>query len=326
MALEAIKAQTANPITVQQFYERGREALHLRVESGGEFLGRRITEVALNRPGLALAGYFAYFADKRLQVMGLAEWSYLKGLPEHERADRTRAIFARRFPAMILTRGRHALPEFSQAATEFQVPVLRSAMITGDFMNAATVMLEDMAAPRVRVHATTVDIMGVGVMLEGPPGIGKSETALALIERGHSLVADDITVLHRAGPGDIEATSVEITRYHMEIRGLGIIHVPSLFGVASMRTQVRLDLIARLERPNVQMEQDRSGLTPESREVLGVQVPQVTLPVAAGRDLAHVIEVAALNQRLKNLGHDAAKELDQKMIALLTRKDGQPGT
>jgi len=162
--------------------------------------------------------------------------------------------------------------------------------------------------------------MGVGVLIEGEPGIGKSEAALTLIERGHSLVADDITVLRRETSHAITASSVEITRYHMEIRGLGIIHVPSLFGVASMRTDVRLDLIVRLQRPSPQVELDRTGLNPATRNVLGLEVPLVTLPVDAGRDLAHVIEVAALNQRLKMLGHDAAKELDQKLIDMLSRR------
>ena len=307
-------------LTVRQFYEAGRQALDLSIESGEAFLDRKITEVALNRPGLALAGFFEFFAGKRLQVLGLAEWTYVKKLSEAVRAERMHALFARKFPALILTRGRHVLPEMRRMADEFHIPILRSPMITGEFVNKATVLIVDLAAPRSRVHATTVEIMGIGVMIEGPPGIGKSETALALIERGHSLVADDITVLHRTGPDEIQATSVEITRFHMEIRGLGIIHVPGLFGIASVRTSARLNLIARLERPGPKMEEDRSGLTPESRDVLGVKIPLVTLPVDAGRDLSHIIEVAALNQRMKNLGHDAAKELDQKMIETLSRK------
>ena len=148
------------------------------------------------------------------------------------------------------------------------------------------------------------------------------EAALTLIERGHSLVADDITVLRRTGTDAITASSVEITRYHMEIRGLGIIHVPSLFGVASMRPEARLDLIVRLQRPSPQIELDRTGLNPAYRNVLGVNIPLITLPVDAGRDLAHVIEVAARNQRLKMLGHDAAKELDEKLISMLGKRRG----
>ena len=165
-----------------------------------------------------------------------------------------------------------------------------------------------------------VDILGIGVLIEGAPGIGKSETALTLIERGHSLVADDITLLRRDNSGGILGTAAEITRYHMEIRGLGIIHVPSLFGVASMRSEMRLDLIIRLHQPSADVEDDRTGLATQHREVLGVKIPLITLPVGAGRDMAHVVEVAALNQKLKQLGHDAAKEKKKKMMMVLSRK------
>lgn len=309
-------------ITVRQFFEAARRALHLSIEAGEKHLDRKVIEMALNRPGLALAGWFEYFAEKRIQVLGLAEWTYVKSRPETERRERMHALFQQKFPALVLTRNRHALPEMRRMAEEFGIPVLRSPMITGDFMNKATVLLQEMSAPKLKVHATSVDIMGIGVMIEGTPGIGKSETALALIERGHSLVADDTTVLRLAGPGDIHATSTEMTRFHMEIRGLGIINVPSLFGVASVRTSARLDLIARLERPNPQQELDRTGLTPQTRDVLGVKIPLVTLPVAAGRDMAHVIEVAALNQRLKNLGVDAAKEFNDKIKLVLSKKQG----
>ncbi len=206
---------------------------------------------------------------------------------------------------------------------QFRIPVLRSPMITGRFINAATVIIENLASPRLRVHGTMVDILGVGVMIEGDPGIGKSETALTLIERGHSLIADDITVLRRTGDNVILGSSVDITRYHMEIRGLGIIHVPSLFGVASMRGETKLDLVVRLQRPDPTIEHDRSGLSPKTRDIMGVEIPLVTLPVAAGRDLAHVVQVAALNERLKQLGHDAAKELNQKLIDRMAERQNR---
>ena len=307
-------------LTVKQFYEVSRDALSLEVECGEQFLEREISEEALNRPGLALCGFFKYFAKRRIQVFGLAEYTYLNSLTHEERLTRLRQMFKQNIPAIVITRNRHALSDMRSLAKKFKIPVLRSPMITGRFMNAATVLIERMTAPRTRVHGTMVDIMGVGVLIEGEPGIGKSETALTLIERGHSLVADDITVLRRGGDSDIWGSSVAITRYHMEIRGLGIIHVPSLFGVASMRGESRLDLIVRLQRADPKLEGDRSGLSPQFRNVLDVQVPLITLPVAAGRDLAHVIEVAALNQRLKQLGHDAAKELDDKLIGMLAQK------
>ena len=193
-------------------------------------------------------------------------------------------------------------------------------MITSRFINAATIIMEELVSPKMRVMGTMVDILGIGVLIEGKPGIGKNETALTLIMRGHSLVSDDITELRRDSTGSIMGSPVDITRYHMEIRGLGIIHVPSLFGVASMRREARLDIIIRLERHGPKIEEDRSGLTPRTRDVMGVDIPFVILPVAAGRDMANVVEVAALNQKLKGLGHDAAKELDEKLMRALSKE------
>ncbi len=311
-------------ITVRQLVEAGRDALGLVVETGADFLDQPITEEALNRPGLALAGFFHYFAHRRVQVLGLAEYSYLKSLPAAEQTVRLSELFKRRIPAVVITRSRHATAEMRELSARHRIPVLRTNLITGRFINEATVLIAQLTAPTVRVHGTTVDIMGIGVLIEGEPGIGKSETALTLIERGHSLVADDISVLRRTSEQVIMASAVDITRYHMEIRGLGIIHVPSLFGVASMRRETSLDLIVRLQRPTPEMENDRSGLTPQSRDVMGVPIPLITLPVAAGRDLAHVVEVAALNQKLKGLGHDAAKELDEKLIHQLADRRNRP--
>ena len=312
-------------ITVRQFYEAGRKALGLEIEAGADCLDHPITEDSLNRPGLALAGFFQYFAQHRIQVLGLAEHTYIKSLSTADQVSRLSEMFKRRIPAMVITRGRRATDHMLRLSEDYRIPVLRTSLITGRFINEATVLLSNLTAPTVRMHGTTVDIMGIGVMIEGEPGIGKSETALTLIERGHSLVADDITVLRRTGDLAILASAVDITRYHMEIRGLGIIHVPSLFGVSSMRRDTRLDLIVRMQRPTPEMEHDRSGLSPKTRSVLGVSVPLITLPVAAGRDLAHVVEVAALNEKLKHLGHDAAKELDEKLIRNLTQKRGSRG-
>jgi len=164
-----------------------------------------------------------------------------------------------------------------------------------------------------------VDIMGVGVLIEGRPGIGKSEAALALIIRGYSLVADDFTVLRRHDDRTIIGGSSPVTRYHMELRGLGIIHVPSLFGVAAVREEKDLDLIVTLRKVN-ELEDQGLGMVPERRNLLGVDLPHVTIPVAPGRELAHIIEVASMNEKLKRLGHDAAKELDEKLMAVLTKR------
>ena len=309
-------------ITVADFFEAGRLALQLDWEANPEgAVGREVTEVALNRPGLALAGFLRYFAHRRIQVLGLAEMTYLGSLPAADRIARLRALGAH-VPAFVMSRGRHLPGYVRQAVAEARIPVMRTHLVTGHFMNAATVLLQNLASPHIRVPGTLVEINGVGVLLEGEPGVGKSEIALALIKRGHSLVADDTTILTRDSTGFIQGSAVEITREHMEIRGLGIIHVPSLFGISAMRNERRLDLILRMQRaPLGEDDIDRTGLDTATRNVLGVDIPLITVPVAAGRDLTNVVEVAALNQRLKMMGHNAARELDEKLKLALARKD-----
>ncbi len=307
-------------ISIAQFLEAAQDVCDLTVASGEKYLDRSIREGALNRPGLALSGFFQYFPQRRVQVFGLAENAYLKSLSAEDRRERLTQLFEQRVPCVVSTRSRHPLPELLECASAFKVPVLKTSLITNRFINQATLVIENLAAPSMKYQGTMIEIMGMGVLMEGPPGIGKSETALALIERGHSLVSDDLTVLRRDSTGAINGSALDITRYHMEIRGLGIIHVPSLFGVASMRREMRLDLVVRLERFDPKREYDRTGLISETVKILQAEVPAVTIPVAAGRDIAHVVEVAALNQKLKQLGHDAAKELDEKLVRALERK------
>lgn len=292
----------------------------LEVISGESHLQRVIPEPSVNRPGLALAGFFQYFANKRIQVLGLAELTYLKSLSPKERLGRLATFFEKHVPVVVVTRNRHAPGEVLELAKEYRVPVVRSPRITMDFINGVTVIMQDLVSPRDRVHGTMVDLLGIGVLIEGAAGIGKSEAALALIKRGHSLVADDITVLNRDRSGDIVGTSVDITKYHMEIRGIGMIHVPSLFGVAAMRFRKNLDLIVHLRAMGKGESLDRLGLSPEHREIFGVPIPLITIPVAPGRDLSLLIETAAMSQKLKLMGHDAGKEFDQKLIKTLSEK------
>jgi len=308
--------------TVGEFYHAGREQLELNIVQGEEYLGRVIPEPALNRPGLALAGFFQYFANKRIQVMGLAELTYLKSLQPEEREERIKQFFQTHIPAVAVTRGRKVPEVVLKLSKKMHVPVLRTSQITMNFINAATIILEDLGSPTKRMHGTMMDVMGMGVLITGDPGLGKSEIGLALIERGHSLVADDVTVLHRDRWGAIMCSALEVTRYHMEIRGLGLIHVPSLFGIASMRIRMKLDLIVQLKPLDGKTKLDRTGLSPHTVDVLGSRIPEITIPVAPGRDLSLIVEVAALNQKLKLMGHDAAKELDDKLIGMLSKKAG----
>ena len=303
-------------ITVSKLLEFGSDSLKLKVLAGENFLDRKINETAMNRPGLALTGFFTYFANQRLQIFGLAELTYIKNLNSKDRQYRLEEVFKKNIPGIVLTRKRKAIPEILELAAKYNVPVLSTSMVTMDFVNACTVMLDDLTAPAKRIQGTALEIMGIGVLLRGDPGIGKSETALALIERGYSLVSDDVTEIRRTSRGKLICWANDLTRYHMEIRGLGIIHVPSLFGVSYIRRKTELDLVIDLKMPSG--EEDRTGVLQETIDIVGVNVPLITLPVRSGRDMANIVEVAALNQKLKELGHDAAKELDDKIITRLS--------
>lgn len=316
----ASSPQTPGPVSVGEFLDYARTLMPISLQAGGEYLDNPILEEAINRPGLALADFFQYFANKRIQVFGLAEMTYLKSLSSLDRVDRLKHMFQENIPCVVLTRSRHATPELKRLAIQYRVPILRTPLITSRFINLATLAMEQLATPILKVSGTSLEVMGVGVLIEGPPGIGKSEAALGLIERGFSLVADDLTVIRREAYGQLICTSSEATRFHMEIRGLGIIHVPSIFGMASVSLEKRLDLIVSLYHCDPGREGDRSGLTKKSRNILDQEVPLVELPVAPGRDMAGVIEVAAMNQKLSYLGHEAAKEFDDHIIRTLQKR------
>ncbi len=312
-----VKTGTKASVTVLRFLEVSRERLRLELVAGERGLRQRIPEPTINRPGLGLTGFYRYFANRRIQVLGSAEHTYLKSLDAAERYGRLREFFARKIPCVVVTRGKRAFKELTVLAEEFQVPVFRTPLITKHFVNAATILMENLGAPVMKVQGTMVEIMGVGVLIEGRSGVGKSDAALALIRGGHALVADDITVLRRDSGGSIIGLPVKLTKYHMEIRGVGIVHVPSLFGVSAVREQKKLDMVVTLCRPGEEPEDDLVG-TVHSRDVMGVTVPQVYVVVEPGRDLANVIETAALSQKLRRFGHDAEKELDARLVAMLS--------
>lgn len=307
-------------VTVGDFYRTACESLSLEIEAGEEYFDNIIHEKAINRPGLALAGFLQYFANRRMQVLGLSEFAYLKSLTPELQQERLDRMCRKNIPCLVLSRNRRAPPGLLAVVETHHVPVLRTSTITSQFVNAATMIMENMLAPQMRFQGTMVDICGVGVILEGPAGVGKSEAALELIERGNSLVADDITLLRRMGTDEITGSPLELTQDHMEIRGLGFIHIPSLFGVAATRKDKKLDLIIKLHRWRPEEEDDRTGLEAQTCEIMGVQVPYLKLPVAPGRDLARVVEVAALNHKLRLLGYDAARELDERLMDNLMRK------
>src|SRR6267378_226104 len=304
-------------ITVESFYNLHAEKLQMKLEGPRVGFHRKIREPTINRPGLALSGFYTYFAEKRVQVLGAAEHSYLKSLTPKVRAQRFRALCARKIPCLVMSRGFHLAPELLAVTEEAEIGVFRTPMITMKFINAATIALEVDFSPTVTEFGSMVDILGIGVLIRGQSGIGKSETALGLIERGYSLVADDVTRITSLEGRELMATAPELTRNHMEVRGIGIINVANIFGIGSIRIEKRLDLVVTLKDWHELEEVDRIGLDQEFYEILGIQVPHVTIPVKPGRDIARLIEVAAMDQKLKGLGQNSAVEFNTKLLNLM---------
>ena len=304
-------------ITVESFYNLHAEKLHMKLEGPQVGFHRKIREPTINRPGLALSGFFSYFAEKRVQVLGAAEHTYLKSLPQKLRVKRFRDLCARKIPCLVVSRGFHLDPALLPVAVEEKIAVFRTPMITMKFINAATIALEVDFSPTVTEFGSMVDILGVGVLIRGQSGIGKSECVLGLIERGYSLVADDVTRITSLEGRELMATAPELTRNHMEVRGIGIINVASVFGIGSIRIEKRLDLVVTLKEWQDLEAVDRIGLDQEFYEILGLQVPHVTIPVRPGRDIARLIEVAAMDQKLKGLGQNSAVDFNTKLLNLM---------
>src|SRR5215831_2097846 len=278
-------------VTVESFYRAHGEKLQLKLEGNPVGFHRKIREPTINRPGLALSGFYSYFAEKRVQVLGAAEQSYLKSLQRTIRRQRFRELCDQKIPCLVTSRGAHLEPELLRVAEQEQVAVFRTPLVTMRFINAATIAMEMDFSPSVTEFGSMVDILGVGVLIRGPSGIGKSECVLGLIERGYSLVADDVTRVKCFEGRELMATAPELTRYHMEVRGIGIINVASVFGIGSIRIEKRIDLVVTLQDWAELEEVDRIGLDQGYYEILKLQVPHIIIPVRPGRDIARLIEV-----------------------------------
>ena len=312
------------PLTVGQFFKQHGAALEMRLISAEIGFDRAIREPTVNRPGLALSGFTRYFAYKRVQVMGHAEVFYLRSLRPEERAARYAYLFAYKIPCVVFSRNLKPDKEFLAAAEQARVPIFQTPLVTMKFINKATLNLELIFAPHGTELGSMVDILGIGLIIRGESGIGKSESVLALIERGYSLVADDVVKVTLVDGRDVLCTSAELTRNHMEVRGIGIINVAQMFGVRAIRKEKTLDLIVTLKSWNEVADVDRLGLEQQQVEVLGVQIPHVTIPVKPGRDIARLIEVAAFQVKLNSSGYNAAEELNKRLIAQMTDKTAAP--
>jgi len=290
-------------------------ALELVAGAGG--VARRITNPHPQKTGLALSGFDQFLREGRVLVLGESEVRFLESLPAQDRTDVVRRVFAHDLPCLVVTAGFDPPPELAIEADRVQLPLLRSRAATPLVMARLSAALDAHLAASAVVHGVLMDILGLGVLIVGDSGIGKSECALDLVVRGHRLVADDAVELRAVAEAFLIGTCPELTRHHMEIRGLGLINVQDLFGVASTRRSKRVELVVHLERWDPTREYERLGLDEMHYESLGVRVPMVRMPVAPGRNLAILVEVAARNQLLRNGGHHSAKRLADRLDARL---------
>jgi HPr kinase/phosphorylase len=289
------------------------EGLDLELCAGRAGLGRKITGARVQKPGLALTGYTATVHPERIQVLGLTEISYLQTLDSERRAAGLAALCDAAPAALVITRGLQVPDEAGPIADARHVPLLRTPLISSVFISRVTRFLDDRLAPTTSVHGVLVDVLGIGVLILGKSGIGKSEAALDLVMRGNRLVADDIVEIHRHGGDSVYGAGSEMIRHHMEIRGLGIINVKDLFGISAVRDTKKIELVAELVDWNEDEQYDRLGTDDRRHPILDVPIPMVRVPIRPGRNIASLLEVAARNQLLKFQGKHSAREFQDRI-------------
>jgi HPr kinase/phosphorylase len=314
------RKKNAPLVTVGQFYALHSDNLELKLVAGAEGMNRQIREGSVNRLGLVLTGFYRHFAWRRVQIVGMSEMSYLRSLSVETRRERVRAVFERKIPCVIFARNIKPPSFILEEAERYRIPIFRSTIVTMRLVNSVAIALEEDFAPSMTIHSSMVDIQGVGVLILGESGIGKSECVLGLIERGYSLVSDDITRIKCLEGKHLIATSADITRHYMEVRGIGIINVASIFGACSIRNTKEVDLVASLRDWDSMENVDRTGLDQIYYQILQIAVPHVMIPVRSGRDIAGLVEVAALDQKLKSMGHHSAKEFNQRLVDRMQKK------
>ena len=301
--------------TVADFYEAGRAPLSLTLVAGGENMGRTVDEPIVNRPGLALTGFYEHFAWERLQIFGNAEMAYLDSLDDATRHERMKALLDRKAFCFIFTCGRTPKAGEIDFAVKAGAVLFSTTMTTSAFMHHCAFVLEKLGAPTTSIYGTMVEVCGLGVLFEGDPGLGKSETALGLVKRGCALVADDLTCIRKdVGNNVLFGSASDSTAGFMEIRGIGIMHIPSVFGVCAVRGEKHLELIITFKRlDDVKGEIDHIGQTRRVKRILGVDVPNIVIPVSAGRDLVNLVETAAMQQKLILSGYDPVDALSERL-------------
>ena len=268
----------------------------------------------INRPSLQIAGFFEYFDNTRIQVIGMVEISYLDSISSDKRFSALEALFEKKPPMIVLTRAMEPSEEMLLLAKKYDIPFVRTHLSTSRFMSAVIAYLNVQLAPRLTMHGVLVEVYGEGILLLGDSGVGKSETAIELVKRGHRLVADDAVEIKRVSDTTLVGSSPEIIRHFVELRGIGIIDVKRIFGMGAIKDTEKIDLVINLEPWQDKKQYDRLGLTTEYTSILDIDVPEITLPVKPGRNLAVVVEVAAMNHRQRRMGYNAAEALNNRLM------------
>jgi HPr kinase/phosphorylase len=320
MTSDKLREIKKKSITVGFLFEKNKERLKLNAINGEVGFDREIHDKSIHRPGLALAGYVELFTYDRVQVFGNTEIRYLNHLTLQERIRSFQTVFQFNLPCIVVTNDNKLDDEVIAIATEHKVSVLQTPYETTKFVYFLSDFLDDQFAPQTSVHGTFIDVYGIGVLLTGRSGIGKSEIALDLIERGHRLVADDVVLITRKGEGILLGAGSEVAKHFMEIRGLGLIDVRSVFGVRAIRFQKRVELVVELQEWKPNIEYTRTGLDHESVSMLDVDLPHIKLPIFPGKNITVIVEVIALDYLLKHYGYDAAKEFSKRLETTISEK------
>ncbi|MFO8057385.1 MAG: HPr(Ser) kinase/phosphatase [bacterium] len=310
-----------NRVIIRNLLEDEDYQLELKLVSGEEQLERVVTDFTVHKLGLALTGVHFFIDPGQVQIMGGSEIAYLQMLSDPDTKDAIDRLMQFDFPCLIITKDLTPPAEIIEALERKNIPCLKSSLDTAEFIRRLDGFLDEHLAPRISFHGVLIDVIGIGTLILGQSGIGKSETALDLVLKGHRLVADDIVEIYRRGNAALIGRSSNMIKFHMEIRGLGIINVEDLFGISATRDRKRIDLVIELVEWEQGKDYDRLGLEEESYNVLGIEVPHLTVPIRPGRNISTIVEVAARNQILKKRGHYSAREFQQLLIKGLAAAD-----
>ena len=273
-----------------------------------------VTKSDINRPGLQMIGFLKFFDSDRIQIMGKEEFTFLEQFSTDEREKRLEQYFSQGFPALVIARGLQIFPEMLEYAETYKVPLLRTELGTSQFMSMIIRYLNEQLAPRKTRHGVLCEIYGEGILIMGESGVGKSEAAIELVKRGHRLVADDAVEIKKISDQTLIGSSPEIIRHFVEVRGIGIIDVKEIFGMGAIKDEQQIDMVIHLEPWEKGKQYDRLGMVDEYTNIMGINVPSLTIPVKLGRNIAVIVEVAAMNNRQKKMGYNAAVELNNRLM------------